>query len=91
MNKNQTRPLYMSQIIKKTKNQLNTLYDQDFYEWIQTTVQNIRNQDLKSLHWENLVVELENLGNQQKHQLENRLIVLFKNLLKLNEEYDFDF
>ncbi|WP_051155185.1 DUF29 family protein [Anabaena sp. 90] len=81
----------MSQIIKKTKNQLNTLYDQDFYEWIQTTVQNIRNQDLKSLHWENLVVELENLGNQQKHQLENRLIVLFKNLLKLNEEYDFDF
>lgn len=83
----------MSQTLEQTNNQLNALYDQDFYEWIQTTVQNIRNQDLKSLDWENLLVELEDLGNEQKHQLENRLIVLFEHLLKLthwHQERDYN-
>ncbi|XHR85025.1 MAG: DUF29 domain-containing protein [Gloeotrichia echinulata GP01] len=62
---------------------LKALYSQDFYQWIQTTIQNIRNRELNSLDWENLLEELEDLGNEQKHQLENRLLVLFEHLLKL--------
>ncbi|MDB9446454.1 DUF29 domain-containing protein [Anabaenopsis sp. FSS-46] len=73
----------MSQTLKETNNQLKNLYKQDFYQWIQTTVKNIRNQDLTFIDWENLLAELEDLGNEQKHQLENRLIVLFEHLLKL--------
>ncbi|MFK0731034.1 MAG: DUF29 domain-containing protein [Gloeotrichia echinulata HAB0833] len=62
---------------------LKALYSQDFYQWIQTTIQNIRNRELNSLDWENLLEELEDLGNEQKHQLENRLLVLLEHLLKL--------
>lgn len=73
----------MNKIIKDSHNQLNPLYNQDFYQWVQTTIHNIRNRDLKSLDWENLLEELEGLGNEQKHQLESRLIVLLEHLLKL--------
>lgn len=83
----------MSQTLKETNSQLKALYNQDFYHWIQTTLKNIRNQNLNSLDWENLLVELEDLGNEQKHQLENRLIVLFEHLLKLtywHQERDYN-
>ncbi len=83
----------MSQTLEETNNDLEGLYNQDFYHWIQTTVKNIRNQNLNSLDWENLLVELEDLGNEQKHQLENRLIVLFEHLLKLaywHQERDYN-
>jgi Domain of unknown function DUF29 len=73
----------MSQTLKDSDNQLKALYSQDFYQWIQTTIQNIRNRELSYLDWENLLEELEGLGNEQKHQLESRLIVLFEHLLKL--------
>lgn len=77
----------MNQIIKDSHNQLNDLYNQDFYQWVQTTIHNIRNRDLKSLDWENLLEELEGLGNEQKHQLESRLSVLLEHLLKLTYWY----
>ncbi|MEH2319927.1 DUF29 domain-containing protein [Nostoc sp.] len=77
----------MNQIIKDSHNQLNALYNQDFYHWVQTTIHNIRNRDLKSLDWDNLLEELEDLGNEQKHQLESRLIVLLEHLLKLTYWY----
>jgi len=77
----------MNQIIKDSHNQLNDLYNQDFYQWVQTTIHNIRNRDLKSLDWENLLEELEGLGNEQKHKLESRLSVLLEHLLKLTYWY----
>ncbi|MEH2411369.1 DUF29 domain-containing protein [Nostoc sp.] len=77
----------MNQIINDSHKQLNALYNQDFYQWVQTTTHNIRNRDLKSLDWENLLEELEDLGNEQKHQLESRLIVLLEHLLKLTYWY----
>ncbi|MEH2295133.1 DUF29 domain-containing protein [Nostoc sp.] len=77
----------MNQIIKDSHNELNALYNQDFYQWVQTTIHNIRNRDLKSLDWENLLEELEGLGNEQKHQLESRLLVLLEHLLKLTYWY----
>jgi len=77
----------MNQIIKDSHDQLNDLYNQDFYQWVQTTIHNIRNRDLKSLDWENLLEELEGLGNEQKHKLESRLSVLLEHLLKLTYWY----
>jgi hypothetical protein len=73
----------MNQTIKDSDKQLNALYNQDFYQWVQTTIDNIHNRDLDSLDWANLLEELEDLGNEQKHQLESRLLVLFEHLLKL--------
>jgi hypothetical protein len=66
-----------------TDKQLKSLYEQDFYKWIQTTIQQIRNQELNSVDWTNLLEELEDLGNEQKHKLESRLLVLLEHLLKL--------
>lgn len=73
----------MSQTIKDLANEIDSLYDKDFYWWVQTTVHNIRNQDLDSLDWLHLLEELEDLGNEQKHQLESRLLVLLEHLLRL--------
>ena len=64
-------------------NKLEKIYNEDFYQWIQITSQQIRKQDLESLDWVHLLDELEALGNEQKHQLESRLIVLFEHLIKL--------
>ena len=59
------------------------IYDEDFYKWLQITIQQIHNQDLKSVDWNHLLEELQALGNEQKHQLESRLIVLFEHLIKI--------
>lgn len=62
---------------------IKNLYERDFYLWIQTTIQQICKRDFDSVDWENLLEELEDLGNEQKHKLESRLLVLFEHLLKL--------
>jgi hypothetical protein len=59
------------------------IYDEDFYKWLEITIQQVRNQDLDSVDWEHLLEELEALGSEQKHRLESRLLVLFEHLLKL--------
>ena len=66
-----------------SQQELNTLYHQDLYQWIETTIHKIQHQNLDQLDWENLILELEDLGNSQKHELESRLLVLFEHLLKL--------
>lgn len=60
-----------------------TLYRQDFYLWLQTTIAQIRSQSFESVDWDHLLEELEDLGNASKHRLESRLLVLLDHLLKL--------
>ena len=64
---------------------LNTkqLYEQDFYLWVTTTIEKIREHDFDSVDWENVLEELEDLGSERKNELESRLMVLFEHLLKL--------
>lgn len=60
-----------------------SLYDRDYYEWIQTTVSKLRAGDFDHLvDTENLIEELESLGRSEKKELRNRLRVLLGNLLK---------
>lgn len=66
-------------LTQKTKK----IYDEDFYKWLEITIQQVRNQDLDSVDWEHLLEELEALGSEQKHRLESSLLVLFEHLLKL--------
>ncbi|MEB3309184.1 MAG: DUF29 domain-containing protein [Snowella sp.] len=58
-------------------------YTDDFYQWLEITRQQIENQQFSVVDWQHLLEELEALGNEQKNQLESRLIVLFEHLLKL--------
>jgi hypothetical protein len=59
-----------------------SLYDQDFYLWIQATVQALQARDFAQLDLENLIEEVESMGRSEKHELKSRLVVLLMHLLK---------
>jgi hypothetical protein len=59
------------------------VHDLDFYQWVQTTIENIQRGAIEAIDWDYLVEELQDLGNEQKNQLESRLLVLYEHLLKL--------
>ena len=59
------------------------LYEQDFYLWILSTANHIRQGKFDAVDWENVLEELESLGRSDKRELRNRLIVLLEHLLKL--------
>jgi len=66
-----------------TTNIHKTLYEQDFYLWIQTTSQLLREGKFDQLDMENLIEEVDSMGWSEKKELRNRLIVLIEHLLKL--------
>lgn len=59
------------------------LYQQDFYLWIQTTTQLLKECRWENIDWENLIEEIESMGRSEKKELKNRLIVTIEHLLKL--------
>lgn len=58
------------------------LYEQDYYLWLETTVNKIRSHNFDSVDWENLLEELESLGRSERNALKSRLAVLLLHLLK---------
>lgn len=69
------------------------VHDLDFYQWVQTTIENIQRGTIAAIDWDYLVEELQDLGNEQKNQLESRLLVLYEHLLKLtywSQERDYN-
>ncbi len=59
-----------------------SLYETDFAEWINVTVQNLRERRFAELDLNNLIEEIESLGKRDKRELQSRLIVLLLHLLK---------
>jgi hypothetical protein len=49
-----------------TKNNLKDLYEIDDYLWIQETVKLLKEKQFNDLDLENLIEELEDLGNEKK-------------------------
>ena len=65
--------------------QINTeleLYEQDYYQWIVETVQQLRQRRFDSVDWDNLIEEVDSLGRSEKKELKRRLQVLLMHLLK---------
>lgn len=60
-----------------------TLYDQDFYLWIQTTLEILKEGNLQQLDVQNLIEEIDSMGRNEKKELKNCLVVLLEHLLKL--------
>jgi hypothetical protein len=60
-----------------------TLYDQDFYLWIRTTINQLQARQFERVDLENLMEELESMGRSEKRKIENLLIQLLVHLLKL--------
>ncbi|MTJ47269.1 DUF29 domain-containing protein [Dolichospermum sp. UHCC 0259] len=60
-----------------------TLYDQDYYLWIRTTINQLRAGQFSAIDLENLLEELETIGRSEKRAIKSLLIKLLEHLLKL--------
>lgn len=60
-----------------------TLYEQDYYLWLRTTINQLRAGQFSSVDLENLIEELETMGRSQKRTIKSLLIKLLVHLLRL--------
>jgi hypothetical protein len=59
-----------------------SLYTIDFVQWIETTAQQLRNQDYSDVDWESLIDEIEDMSRRERKALKSNLIVILLHLLK---------
>ena len=52
------------------------LYDRDYLQWVDDTVNKLRIGDFANLDMDNLIEEIEDLGRSQKRELNSRLKML---------------
>lgn len=69
------------QLYQPNLNQL-TLYDQDYYLWINKTVEQLSNNQFQEIDLQNLIAELESMGRSEKRSVQSNLTVLLMHLLK---------
>lgn len=72
--------------IPETKMQ--SLYETDFYAWIQEQAKLLKNREWNQFDLPNLIEEIESLGKQQRAELRNRLSILIGHLLKKQENVE---
>ncbi|WP_199248079.1 DUF29 domain-containing protein [[Phormidium] sp. ETS-05] len=60
------------------------LYKSDFYLWVETTGQLLREGKFNMIDWENLIEEIDSMGRREKTALKSNLRVLLMHLLKYN-------
>jgi hypothetical protein len=63
-------------------NQTTTLYEQDFYAWIQHHITLLRQRRLAEIDVDILIDELESMAKRDRHELVSHLIILIAHLLK---------
>ena len=66
---------------KKT-NITQTLYEQDYYQWLTTTAQKLRQGKLAELDLANLIEEIEDMGRSERKAVRSNLRILLMHLLK---------
>lgn len=59
-----------------------TLYDRDFYLWLEMTAMLLRKGKFSQLDMPNLIEEIEAMGRSEKEALESNLVVVLMHLLK---------
>ncbi|HEY9706469.1 MAG TPA: DUF29 domain-containing protein, partial [Allocoleopsis sp.] len=62
---------------------LKNLYKIDNYQWLESTIKILRNQDFSALDLENLIEELENVNSEKRNNVINLLEQIIRNLLLL--------
>ena len=58
------------------------LYETDYLQWIETTVEKLHSRDYANMDWDNLIEEIEDMGRNERRSLESNLIVVLLHLLK---------
>ncbi len=59
-----------------------SLYEQDYYLWLEQTIQQLQTGELNQLDIIALIEELQSMGNSEKSALESNLRILLMHLLK---------
>ncbi|TVQ47823.1 MAG: DUF29 domain-containing protein [Gloeocapsa sp. DLM2.Bin57] len=67
----------------KISTDLKTLYETDDSLWLEATIQLLKNKQFEALDLDNLIEELEDLGNEKKRRVESLLEQLIRHLLLL--------
>ncbi|MBD2139531.1 DUF29 domain-containing protein [Anabaena sp. FACHB-1237] len=60
------------------------IYEQDYPEWLDITLNQLQNRDLENIDWEHLIEEITVLGNEQRRKVESYLLRLLIHLLLYN-------
>jgi len=60
-----------------------TLYEQDYYLWIEKTISLLENHQFSDLDLDNLIEEISDMGKSQRQSLKSYLTRLLEHLLKL--------
>ena len=58
------------------------LYEADFVQWIDSTVEMLRDRNYSQVDWENLIDEVLDMSKRERQALEGNLIVVLLHLLK---------
>ena len=61
---------------------LQSLYEQDFYAWVEQTAQLLRSHQWDAVDLENLIEEVVDLGNSQQRALQSALRLVLSHFLK---------
>ncbi|MDW6024630.1 DUF29 domain-containing protein [Mesorhizobium sp. BAC0120] len=69
----------MGKLLEKPKD---SLYERDFYAWLQDQAAKLRARSHNDVDWENLAEEVESLGRSEKKEIRTRLALLIHHLLK---------
>lgn len=59
-----------------------SLYEEDFYLWIETTVKFLKERQFSEVDFDNLIEEIESMGKSDKSALRSNLIIVMMHLLK---------
>jgi len=65
-----------------SKTSSETLYETDYLQWIETTIDRLRSRNYDDVDWDNLIEELEDMGKRDRRSLKNNLVVILLHLLK---------
>ena len=65
-----------------TVDRLTSLYERDYYGWIERNVYAIREGRIQEVDWANVAEELEDMGKSEKRALRSQLARLIAHLLK---------
>lgn len=60
----------------------NSLYERDFYAWVNHQALLLKQHNFKEVDFSNLIEELEALGRSEQRELRSRMLVLIMHLLK---------
>ncbi|OCR01518.1 hypothetical protein BCD67_18675 [Oscillatoriales cyanobacterium USR001] len=58
------------------------LYEQDYYLWIVTTTNLLRDRRWEEIDFEHLIEEIKDMGKDKQRELKSRLVVLLMHILK---------